>query len=188
MTFILISGKTNTGKTQVCERLHDLIEQDPTYATLGGWNIKRPHFVDFIAHYEKNDKYIVLNSISDNDNCMKRLANYLDSLAHQDVRPDILITTIRETDVNNCQMSRMLALLEAIADGTQNLESHFTQNIENAASFAPASLGHHAFVLHLEKQGSTNAASLGRYWNASAGKVYDLLNFAIMHLSPRQAR
>ncbi|MDE5580804.1 MAG: hypothetical protein K2I95_05225 [Treponemataceae bacterium] len=54
--------------------------------------------IDFIAHYEKNGKYIVLNSPSDDDRRMKDFAKYLDGLEAKGVRPDAIVTTFRENN------------------------------------------------------------------------------------------
>lgn len=149
--FILISGAPYTGKSSVCRELHAMICQDQSYTKLGGRNINKPHFVDFIAHYKKNGKLIVLNSASDDNNCMKRLAKYIDDLAAapetKDMLPDVIITSIRET---GAPISRMLALLEAIEKGTKQLAQHYTQNIANAT---PTTLIRNvAVLLHLTKQ------------------------------------
>ncbi|MDE7228250.1 MAG: hypothetical protein K2N31_08000, partial [Treponemataceae bacterium] len=93
--------------------------------------------------------------------------------------PDVIITTIRESGV---PMSRMLALLEAIANGTQNLESHFNQHIATVTSFAPTSIKSHAFVLHLERDTGKNAAALERYWDDNADKAKYALDFALARL------
>ena len=188
MIFILISGKTGVGKTHVCKKVSDLLNQDATFAKLGWQPSQSGNWGDFIAHYEKDRKHIVLNSPSDSDKCMIELCQFLDGLAKKEVRPDIIITTIRETDVHHNQMSRMLALLEAAANNTQNLVAHFNNNIANITSFAPTALSNHAFVLQLEKQqvsGSDEeqAKALALYWDENADKVKYMLDFALARLA-----
>ena len=182
MIFILISGRTSVGKSNVCNKLHDMIAIDTSFTVLE----KQELFAfDFIAHYEKNDKHIVLNSPSDNGDWMICFCQYLDSLTKQKVQPDIIITTIRETNVQSNQMNHMLALLDAIGNGTAKLEKYFEQNITNLSSFAPVTLSHHAFVLHLEKQpvNETNQNKvLKHYWNANADIAKHMLDFAIVRL------
>ena len=159
--FILISGQTNVGKSNVCEKLHDLIYNDPNYTTIDKQNRRNRNprnVVDFIAHYEKNGKHIVLNSASDDDRCMERLARYIDGLG---ARPDIIITSIRETGAPLC---RMLALLEAIANGTNQLAQHYTQNIANAT---PTTLIRNISLLHLTRQTASGNA-LAQYWRDNA--------------------
>ena len=166
--FILISGQTNVGKSNVCEKLHDLIYNDPNYTTIDKQNKRNrnpKNVVDFIAHYKKGEKHIVLNSASDNDNCMKALAEYLDDLAAapetKDMLPDVIVTTIRETGAPLC---RMLALLEAIANGTKQLAQHYTQNIANAT---PTTLIRNVSLLHLTRQTASGNA-LAQYWSDNA--------------------
>ena len=185
MTFILISGKTGVGKTHVCKKVSDLLNQDATFALLDWQPTQSVNGGDFIAHYEKDRKHIVLNSPSDSDKCMIELCQFLDGLA---VRPDIIITTIRETNLHHSQMSRMLALLEAVANNTKNLVAHFNNNIANITSFAPKALSNHAFVLHLEKKqvsGSDEeqAKALAPYWDENADTVKDMLDFALARLA-----
>ena len=184
MTFMLISGRTNTGKTNVCNELHDMIATDPSFTV---HNKQIPYAPDLFAHYEKGGKHIVLNSWSDCDECMLEFCQYLDSLMKQKVRPDIIITTIRETNLKLNQMSHMIALLDAIGKGTKNLENYFNQNIAKKSSFAPTPLSHHAFTLHLKKQalkGSQAAHNkiLKQYWVNSASITEQMLNFAIANL------
>ena len=186
MTFILISGKTGVGKTHVCKKVSDLLNQDATFSLLDWQPSKNKG--DFIAHYKKGEKHIVLNSPSDDDDRMTDLCQYLDGLAKKEVRPDIIITTIRETDAKHNQMSRMLALLEAAANNTKNLVAHFSNNIANITSFAPKALSNHAFVLHLEKKqvsGSDEeqAKALAPYWDENADTVKDMLDFALARLA-----
>ncbi|MBD5435543.1 MAG: hypothetical protein HDR36_03365 [Treponema sp.] len=161
--FILISGQTNVGKSNVCEKLHDLIYNDPNYTTIDKQNKRNrnpKNVVDFIAHYKNknNNHYVVLNSASDNDNCMERLARYIDGLG---ARPDIIITSIRETGAPLC---RMLALLEAIENGTKQLAQHYTQNIANAT---PTTLIRNVSLLHLTRQTASGNA-LAQYWSDNA--------------------
>ena len=188
MTFILISGKTGVGKTHVCKKVRDLLDLNSTFALLGRQPSQNGNGGDFIAHYKKGEKHIVLNSPSDNNGCMIDLCQFLDGLAKEEVRPDIIITTIRETDVHHYQMSRMLALLEAAANNTQNLVTHFNNNIANITSFAPKALNNHAFLLHLERQqvsGSDEeqAKALALYWDENADKVKYMLDFALARLA-----
>ena len=187
MTFILISGIMNVGKTIVCKKVSDLLNQDATFSLLD-WQPSKNNG-DFIAHYKKGEKHIVLNSPSDDDDRMTDLCQYLDGLA---VRPDIIITTIRETDVKNKQMRKMLALLEAAAKNTKNLVAHFNNSIvPNALSnqaFTPKALNNHAFLLHLEKKqvsGSDEeqAKALAPYWDENADIVKDMLDFALARLA-----
>lgn len=166
--FILISGASNTGKSSVCEKLHDLIYNDPNYATIDKQNKRNrnpKNVVDFIAHYKKNGKHIVLNSASDDDHCMKALAKYLDDLAAtpetKDMLPDVIITTIRETGAPLC---RMLALLEAIENGTKQLAQYYTQNIANAT---PTTLIRNVSLLHLTNQ-TVSGNALAQYWRDNA--------------------
>lgn len=172
--FILISGQTNVGKSSVCEKLHDLIDNDPNYTTINKQNKKTRNpnnVVDFIADYENNNnkRRVVLNSASDNDGCMMALAKYLDDFrAKYGSLPDVIITSIRETGAPLC---RMLALLEEVEKGTINLWQHYTQNIANAT---PTTLIRNiAVLLHLTKQpiGGNNAnpaTALAPYWNKLA--------------------
>ena len=189
MTFILISGKTGVGKTHVCKKVRDLLDLNSTFSPLGRQPSQSGNWGDFIAHYEKGGNHIVLNSPSDTDKCMIDLCQFLDGLA---VRPDIIITTIRETDVHHYQMRKMLALLEAAANNTQNLVAHFNNSIvPNALSnqaFTPTALSNHAFVLHLERQqvsGSDEeqAKALALYWDENADKVKYMLDFALARLA-----
>lgn len=192
MTFILITGEPNRGKTYVCNKLHKIIETDKTFTVnnpqpMGGF--------DFMRHYEKDGKCIVLNSPSDDDRRLEQFANYLDGLAQSGVRPDIIITTIRETDDIDKKaypMSHTLALLEAIASGTPNLEGYYKQNIASITSFTPTSLVHNAFVLHLEKQNVDGVAdknkALAQYADGKAETAKQMLDLVLARLSPRQAR
>lgn len=190
MTFILISGRTGVGKTHVCKRLRDMIELNTTFSRLGRQPSQSGNGGDFIAHYEKNGKHIVLNSPSDNDNCMIEFCQFLDGLAKKDVRPDIIITTIRETNRDNDQMSRMLALLDAYANGTQSLAAHYTSVIKAKpihTPFAPDALSHHAFMLHLEQQPVSGTKeeqekALAPYWDDNADKAKYALDFALARL------
>lgn len=155
MTFILISGKPNVGKTRVCNRLHGAIKQNGAFRFLS-----REHTVgaDHLTHYEKGGKHIVINSSSDGDERMLEFAKYLDELAKDGVHPDIIVTTIREEDdtedINKKEypMSHMLALLEKVAKDTPNLEDYYRQNIMSITTFSPTFIKSHAFVLHLEEQ------------------------------------
>lgn len=185
MTFILISGITKVGKSHVCKRLRDMIDLNTTFRQLGRQPSKSGDGGDFIAHYEKNGKHIVLNSPSDNDDCMEQFCAYLDGLAKKEVRPDIIITTIRETDVQHDQMSRMLALLDAYVKGTTNLAAHYVSSIKAKpihTPFAPDALSTHAFVLHLEKDDKKDATALERYWDDNADKAKYALDFALARL------
>lgn len=185
MTFILISGKPKTGKTSVCDKLHDRIAADLSFTVHDKQQSNVSDKEDFMVHYEKCDRHIVLNYPSDSDRCMEQFANYLDVLAQKNVRPEIIITTIREDDYSEDQMSRMFALLEAIGNGTQNLAAHYTSVIMNKqvhTPFAFTSLGHHAFVLHLKEQKNMNAIGLNRYWNYNAETVKQMLDLALARL------
>ncbi len=182
MTFILISGKTRAGKTSVCNKLHGKIGKDENFKVCDNHPCQNGELVDFIAHYKKCRKHIVLNSASDGDDCMEELAQYLDDLAASDVYPDIIVTTIRETDIKNYQMSRMLALLGEVAKGTANLADCFAQNIVDITSFAPESLGCHSFVLRLEKDEGMDANALSRYWNSNAETVKQMIDLALDRL------
>ncbi|MDE7140349.1 MAG: hypothetical protein K2O09_06320, partial [Treponemataceae bacterium] len=75
--------------------------------------------------------------------------------------PDVIITTIRETGAPLC---RMLALLEAIANGTNQLAQHYTQNIANAT---PTTLIRNVSLLHLTRQTASGNA-LAQYWSDNA--------------------
>ncbi|MDE7291613.1 MAG: hypothetical protein K2N58_06160 [Treponemataceae bacterium] len=192
MTFILISGKPDVGKTRVCNRLHGAIGQNGTFKL----RYKKSSDVacrdDHIRHYEKDGKHIVVSSASDGDKCMLELAKYLDELAKDGVHPDIIVTTIREeddtedTDKKEYPMSHMLALLEAIAKKTPNLEAHYTSNIMNKpihTPFAPSALKHNAFVLHLEKQDKSSVDNeekvLIPYCDDSADKIKYAIDFIL---------
>lgn len=188
MTFILISGNMNTGKTHVCNKLHSRIAEDQSFKVLyEPQNVSNMSKIDFIAHYEKNGKYIVLNSPSDDDGRMKDFAKYLDGLAAKGVRPDAIITTVRENNNYGYPMSRMFALLDAFANGTPNLENYYRQNIESLTSFAPTSLVHHAFMFHLKKLQLSGSKvdkenTLVQYWEDYADGVKYVLDFALAHL------
>lgn len=181
MTFILICGEQNTGKTSVCHKLRDMIELNANFTKCGYPSSAMS--VEVLEHYEKGGKHIVLYSPSDDNDRIKRLAKYIDDFTvspeTKDTRPDIIITTIRESGV---PMSRMLALIEAIANGTTNLENHFDQNIATITSFAPTAIKSHAFVLHLEKDDKKDAAALERYWDDNADKIKYALDFALARL------
>ena len=190
MTFILISGKTGVGKTHVCNKLHDMIAADPTFTVCDKQTVKRVNSADFMAHYKKGEKHIAHNSASDNDDCMEQFCTYLDGLAKKEVRPDIIITTIRETDVQHDQMSRMLALLDAYASGTTNLAAHYVSGIKTKpihTPFAPDALSTHAFVLHLERQPLSGSdeeqeKALASYWDKNAETAKQMLDLAIARL------
>lgn len=129
MTFILVSGKSGVGKTAVCNRLHGMLDQNGTFTMRYERSSKVACPEDHIRLYEKDKKHIVVSSASDGDKCMLEFAKYLDSLAK---KPDIIVTTIREKDdikEEEYPMSRMFALLDAIADGTTNLENYYNQKI-----------------------------------------------------------
>ncbi|MBD5446585.1 MAG: hypothetical protein HDR32_02280 [Treponema sp.] len=82
-------------------------------------------------------------------------------------------------------MSHMLALLDAIGKGTKKLANYFDQNITKKSSFAPTTLSHHAFTLHLKKQKGIQAAhnkTLKQYWHNNASITKQMLNFAIANL------
>lgn len=178
----------NVGKTHVCNKLHDRIAADQSFKVLNEpQNVSNTSGVDFITHYGKDGKYIVLNSPSDDDGRMEQFAKYLDDLAQRGVRPNAIITTIREN--NNCgyPMCRMFALLDAFANGIPNLEDYYRQNIKSITSFAPTSLVHHTFMFHLKKQtvrGSkvNKENALVQYWDDYADGVKYILNFALEHL------
>ena len=190
MTFILISGKTGVGKTHVCNQLHGIIAADKTFTVCDKQTVKRVNSADFMAHYKKGEKHIAHNSASDNDDCMEQFCTYLDGLAKKAVRPDIIITTIRETDVQHDQMSRMLALLDAYAKGTTNLAAHYVSGIKTKpihTPFAPDALSTHAFVLHLERQPLSGSdeeqeQALAAYWDDNADKAKYALDFALARL------
>lgn len=186
MTFILISGKPGTGKTAVCNRLHGMLDQNGNFILRYRQSSKVACPEDNITHYEKDGKHIVMSTASDGDKCMLEFAKYLDTLAQT---PDIIITTIREDDNNEDQMGRMLALLEAIGNGTQNLDAYYTSNIMTKpihTPFAPSALIHHAFVLHLEGQNVNGAANktqaLKPYWDDNADKLKHMIDFALARL------
>lgn len=162
MTFILISGDPNTGKTNVCKKLRDMLDNDPSFGK--PTYPKRSMRSEVLKHYEKNGKLIVLNSAADDNDHIKRLAEFIDDLVANNMRPDIIITAIRE---NGIQKSRMLALLEEAAKGTGNLAQYYNQNIANITSFALKSLGSHAFMLHLTNQTASGNA-LAQYWRDNA--------------------
>ena len=180
----------NVGKTHVCNKLHSRIAEDQSFKVLyEPQNVSNMSKIDFIAHYEKNGKYIVLNSPSDDDRRMTEFAKYLDGLAANGVRPDAIVTTIREKDDGEDQMSRMLALLDAIGNKTQNLEAYYTSNIMTKpipTPFAPSALRHNAFVLHLEKQNIEHepdkTKALKPYWDDNADKIKYAIDFALAHL------
>ena len=181
MTFILICGEQNSGKTSVCHKLRDMIELNANFAKCSYPSSAMS--VEVLEHYEKGGRHIVLYSPSDDNDRIKRLATYIDDFAAaaetKDRRPDVIITTIRESGV---PMSRMLALIEAIANNTQNLESHFEQHIATVTSFAPTSIKTHAFVLHLERDTGKDAAALEQYWDDNADKAKYALDFALARL------
>ncbi|MBD5440644.1 MAG: hypothetical protein HDR33_06460 [Treponema sp.] len=188
MTFILISGDMNTGKTHVCNKLHSRIAEDQSFKVLNEpQNVSNTSKIDFISHYEKSGKYIVLNSPSDDDRRMTELAKYLDGLAAKGVRPDAIITTVRENNNGGYQMSRMFALLDAFANGTPNLEHYYIHNIKSITSFAPTSLVHHAFEFHLKKLQLSGSKvdkenALMQYWEDCADGLKYVLDFALAHL------
>lgn len=187
MTFILVSGKSGVGKTAVCNRLHGMLDQNGTFTMRYERSSDVACREDHIRLYEKDKKHIVVSSASDGDKCMLEFAKYLDSLAK---KPDIIVTTIREKDdikEEEYPMSRMFALLDAIADGTTNLENYYNQKIagKKPLEFAPkpTSLMHNAFVLHLEKQnidGVDNEIKvLKPYWDYNADKIRYAIDFAL---------
>ncbi len=182
MTFILISGKTNVGKTSVCNKLHEIIIDDGEFTVRDKNDDQFGGKDDFIAHYNKGRRHIVLNSISDDDWCMLKFAQYLDSLTQNGTHPEIIATTIRETDNKNDQMSHMLGLLEAFASGKKRLENYYTQNIDSITSFVQKNHTHHVFVLHLEEKKNKNDAALERYWNYSAETAKQMLDLAVDRL------
>ena len=185
MTFILISGDPDTGKTHVCQELRDILDQDPSFAKPA--TPKQVQVKEVLRHYEKKGKHIVLNSAADDDRCMERLARYIDRLG---ARPDIIITTIRETDVQHDQMSRMLALLDAYASSMTNLAAHYVSGIKTKpihTPFAPDALSTHAFVLHLERQPLSGTEeeqeqALTAYWDDNAETAKQMLDLAIARL------
>lgn len=186
MTFILISGKPGVGKTAVCNRLHGMLDQNGTFKLRYRQPSKVACREDHITHYEKKEKNIVVSTASDGDSCMVEFAKYLDSLAKM---PDIIVTTIREKDDGEDQMSRMLALLDAIGNKTQNLEAYYTSNIMTKpipTPFAPSALRHNVFVLHLEKQNIEHepdkTKALKPYWDDNADKIKYAIDFALAHL------
>lgn len=188
MTFILISGESNVGKTRVCNRLHGALKQNGTFILRDRQPSKVACPEDHITHYEKGDKHIVINSPSDGDKCMLEFAQYLDNLAQKGVSPDIIVTTIRENDdINEKEypMSHMLALLDAIADGKSNLVSHYNQNIAGKSpdELAPTAIKCHAFVLHLEKQviddADNETKALISYCDDNADKLKYMIDFAL---------
>lgn len=174
MTFILISGKTGVGKTSVCNKLHELMKKR-------GFQVvnSQQSGCNFIADYSANNKHIVLSSASDDNNSIMALCQYIDNMK---IKPDIIITAIRETDNKNYQMSRMLAVLEEIAKGTQDLEAYFNAHIVKFTSFEPTGLSHHAFVLHLEKQNDANGEELDKYWEYNAETVMKMFDIALTRL------
>ena len=196
MTFILISGKPDVGKTCVCNRLHGAIGQNGTFKL----RYKKTSDVacreDHIRHYEKDGKHIVVSSASDGDKCMLEFAKYLDELAKDGVHPDIIVTTIREeddtddTDKKDYPMSHMLALLAAIANKESNLENYYNQNIvgKKPADLAlkPMSLRQNAFVLHLEEQDKSGVDNeekvLIPYCDDNADKIKYAIDFALARL------
>lgn len=181
MTFILISGEVHVGKTSVCNKLHSKIAADQLFTVVHNAppNTSSTSKVDFIARYEKNGKCIVLNTPSDDDRRMEDFAKYLDNLAQNSVRPDVIITTIREDNNGGYLMSRMLELLEAFANGMPNLEYYYKQNIASSTSFAPRTLGCNAFVLHLKKQNNMNAAALNQYLDDNTHKLKSVLDLVL---------
>lgn len=180
MTFILISGESNVGKTTVCNKLHDKIVADQSFTVHGNKQYARyTSKLDFIAHYEKNQEHIVLNTPSDTDERMEEFANYLDNLAATGVRPDVIITTIRENNNGGYLMCRMLELLEACANGIPNLENYYKQNIASITSFVPRTLSRHAFVLHLKKQNNMNTIALDQYLDNNADKLKSVLDLVL---------
>lgn len=191
MTFILISGDENVGKTRVCNRLHGMLDQNGTFKLFNEIPSKVACREDHIRCYEKDGKHIVVNSPSDNDSCMEQFAEYLDGLAQKDVYPEIIVTTIRETNDGENQMCHMLALLEAIDKNTTNLLNYYKQNIarKSPAELAPQSLKHHAFVLHLEEQpvdhikdAHAKTIALKPYMDDSADKIKYMIDFALARL------
>lgn len=185
MTFILVSGKSGVGKTAVCNRLHGMLDQNGTFTMRYERSSDVACREDHIRLYEKDKKHIVVSSASDGDKCMLEFAKYLDSLAK---KPDIIVTTIREKDdiKEEYPMSRMFALLDAIADGTPNLENYHKQNIESVTSFSPMSLCHNAFVLHLEKQNVSGVdnkdKALAQYCDGKAETAKQMLDLALARL------
>ena len=193
MTFILISGNMNVGKTYVCNKLHSLIGMDKTFTVHNRQKNNVMERYDFFAHYEKDGRHIVLNSPSGKDSSLIETCQYLDSLVQGGVRPDIVITTIRETDDINKKeypMRRMLARLEAIANGTTNLKAYCASNIAAnpiSTPFAPTSLVHNVFVLHLEQQQVSGSKeeknnALAQYADGKAETAKQMLNLALIRL------
>ena len=187
MTFILISGERNAGKTRVCNRVYRMLKADPSFAHID-YTTNLASVVDLMAHFEKGGKHIVMNAASDGDKCMIEFCKYLDSLKE---RPDIIITTIREHDDRVSQMTRMLALLDAYAKGKtvikMSLEDYYRQHIANFTSFAPDALSTHAFVLHLEKQPVSGTEeeqeqALAPHWDKNAETAKQMLDLAIARL------
>ncbi len=84
----------------------------------------------------------------------------------------------------------MLALLDAIADKTINLENYYNQNIAGKSPTdlapMPASIRHQAFVLHLEYQNVNGVANkniaLKPYWDDNADKIKYAIDFALARL------
>lgn len=186
MTFILICGEQNSGKTSTCKKLRDMIELNANFKKCGYPSSAMS--VEVLEHYENGGKHIVLYSPSDDNGRIRRLATYIDDFGAasetKDKRPDIIIATIRESGV---YMSRMLALLEAIADNTTNLENHFDQNIAGITTFAPTAIKSHAFVLHLEEKHPSGTKeeqekALERYCDDNADKAKYALDFALARL------
>lgn len=176
----------NVGKTYVCNKLHQIIDMDKTFAVRDRRGSNWADEYDFLAHYEKDGKHIVLNSPSDNDGSMSEFGKYVDSLAAKGVRPDIIIATIRQNNNDGYPMSRMLALLDALSNGTPNLENYHKQNIESVTSFAPMSLCHNAFVLHLEQQDVSGVdnkdKALAQYCDGKAETAKQMLDLALARL------
>ncbi len=186
MTFILISGKPDVGKTRVCNRLHGAIGQNGTFKLRYKKSSDVACREDHIRHYEKDGKHIVVSSASDGDKCMLEFAKYLDELAKDGVHPDIIVTTIREEDdidKKEYPMSHMLALLDAIANEESNLEDYYKQNIMNITTFSPTFIKSHAFVLHLEKQDKSGVDNeekvLIPYCDDSADKIKYAIDFIL---------
>ena len=127
-----------------------------------------------------------MDTPSDTDGRMGDFAKYLDGLAQNGTHPDIIITTIRENNNIGYLMSRMLALLDAFANSTPNLENYYKQNIKSITSFAPKNLTRHAFVLHLEEQNVNGVhnknIALKPYMDDSADKIKYMIDFALARL------
>ena len=184
MTFILICGEQNSGKTSVCHKLRDMIALNANFTKCSYPSSAMS--VEVLEHYEKSGRHIVLYSPSDDNDRIKRLATYIDGFGAaaetRGKRPDVIITTIRESGV---PMSRMLALLDAYAKGTTNLAAHYVSSIKAKpihTPFAPDALSTHAFVLHLERDTGKDAAALERYWDDNADKAKYALDFALARL------